>query len=142
MKMTSPYAKRRARIEIIPLIDIIFFLLATFVMVSLSMIKNEGLRVNLPAAATGTPQESKQNITISITKEGEIYLDKRRVDLDQLRLELGIWKAKESNPSVFIHGDEEAQIKNMITVMDLVRGAGITKVAVRTQPASGEKSTS
>ena len=51
----SPRSTRRARIEIIPLIDIIFFLLATFVMVSLSMIQNRGIPVQLPAATTGVP---------------------------------------------------------------------------------------
>ncbi len=52
----SPRSKKRARIEIIPLIDIIFFLLATFVMVSLSMVKNKAIPVNLPPASTGAPQ--------------------------------------------------------------------------------------
>ncbi len=53
MKIPSPRAARKARIEIIPLIDIIFFLLATFVMMSLSMIKNRGIPVNLPVASSG-----------------------------------------------------------------------------------------
>lgn len=57
MKIPLPTTRRKARIEIIPLIDVVFFLLATFVMVSLSMIKNQGIRVNLPSAVTGTPQE-------------------------------------------------------------------------------------
>jgi biopolymer transport protein ExbD len=51
----SPRGQKRARIEIIPLIDIMFFLLATFVMVSLSMVKNQGIPVRLPSAATGQP---------------------------------------------------------------------------------------
>jgi biopolymer transport protein ExbD len=55
----SPRAKRRAHIEIIPLIYIMFFLLATFVMVSLSMIRNQGINVNLPVAATSAPQDRK-----------------------------------------------------------------------------------
>lgn len=55
-KIPSPRSNKRARIEIIPLIDIIFFLLATFVMVSLSMVQNRGIPVTLPAAATGAPQ--------------------------------------------------------------------------------------
>jgi len=57
--MRIPSVRRRARIEIIPLIDIIFFLLATFVMVSTSMIKNLGITVQLPVASTSAPQDRK-----------------------------------------------------------------------------------
>ena len=76
----SPRSKKRARIEIIPLIDIIFFLLATFVMVSLSMIKNTAIPVNLPAAATGAPQERNDSATISIDSAGALFFNKQPVD--------------------------------------------------------------
>ena len=52
MPISLPNVKRKARIEIIPLIDVVFFLLATFVMVSMSMVKNQGLQVRLPSAVT------------------------------------------------------------------------------------------
>ena len=57
MKITSPVSRKKARIEIIPLIDIMFFLLATFVMVSMSMVKNQGIAVNLPKASTSAAQQ-------------------------------------------------------------------------------------
>jgi biopolymer transport protein ExbD len=72
----SPRGQKRARIEIIPLIDIMFFLLATFVMVSLSMVKNQGIPVRLPSAATGQPQERKDAATITVSATGQLYLDK------------------------------------------------------------------
>ncbi len=59
MNIPSPRPQKRARIEIIPLIDVIFFLLATFMMVSLSMVKNKGISVNLPVAAASQPQNAK-----------------------------------------------------------------------------------
>ncbi|MGB8466262.1 MAG: biopolymer transporter ExbD, partial [Terrimicrobiaceae bacterium] len=73
MKIPSPRATRKARIEIIPLIDIIFFLLATFVMMSLSMIKNRGIPVNLPVASSGVAQERKDYAAITVTAEGVLY---------------------------------------------------------------------
>ena len=77
MIIPSPYAKRRARIEIIPLIDIVFFLLATFVMVSLSMVKNKGIDVNLPSATTSAQQvKNNQYTAITVTEKGEIYFNK------------------------------------------------------------------
>ena len=135
MKLTNSYTKRRARIEIIPLIDIIFFLLATFVMVSLSMIKNEGVPVHLPTATTASPQERKNSVTVSVTKDGAIYLDKRAVSQSELKLQLGLWKAKETDPKVFIYGDRDTPFKNMMAVMDTIRSLGVTKVGMQTQTA-------
>lgn len=134
MRLRQSYAKRRARIEIIPLIDIIFFLLATFVMVSLSMVKNTGVPVNLPTASTAVSQERKNSVTLSVTRDGGMYLEKNRVTAGELRLQLVLWKSKEPDPRVFIHGDEEASFKSMMLAMDTVRSTGITKVAMQTKP--------
>ena len=81
MIIPSLQSRRKARIEIIPLIDIVFFLLATFVMVSLSMIKNQGIEVNLPPAETGTRQvKDNQYTAITVTSKGEIYFNSSRMD--------------------------------------------------------------
>ena len=80
MNIPSAYPRKRPRIEIIPLIDIVFFLLATFVMVSLSMVKNQGLPVHLPSADTSTRQAGGEEYTaISITDKGEIYFNKQKI---------------------------------------------------------------
>src|SRR6202012_2675890 len=80
----SPRSHKRARIEIIPLIDVVFFLLATFVMVSLSMVKNQGISVNLPAAKSSAPQSRESSVVISVTAEGEVYLNKEAVTIEKL----------------------------------------------------------
>lgn len=133
MKLRLTSAKRKARIEIIPLIDIIFFLMATFVMVSLSMVKNEGVPVNLPTATTAAPQNRKNSVTISVAKDGGIFLDKQSVTQEQMKFQLSVWKLKQSDPKVFIFGDQETAFKNMMQVMDTIRSLGITKVAMQTQ---------
>ena len=133
MKLQRSSVKKKARIEIIPLIDIIFFLMATFVMVSLSMVKNEGVPLHLPTAATAVAQERKNSANISVTKDGQIYLDKQAMTREQLGIQLGVWKAKETDPRVFIYGDEETPFKNLMAVMDTVRQAGITKVGMQTR---------
>jgi biopolymer transport protein ExbD len=130
----SPRSKRRARIEIIPLIDIIFFLLATFVMVSLSMVKNRGIPVNLPAAATGRPQAPGEFATISIDAAGDLFFNKAPVDAGQLESDLKELLASDAEPRVYIHGDEKAAFGKAIAVLDEVRSLGITKVAIETQP--------
>ena len=85
MNIPSPSSRKKARIEIIPLIDIMFFLLATFLMVSLSMIRNRGMLVNLPAAATSTRQEEKDFAVISITERGDLFYNKEPIGPNQLQ---------------------------------------------------------
>ena len=84
VQIPSPNAKRRARIEIIPLIDIIFFLLATFVMVSLSMVKSKGVPVQLPAAATGEQQNRDEFTSITVTAENAIFFNKQPIAAGEL----------------------------------------------------------
>lgn len=130
----SPAAKRRARIEIIPLIDIIFFLLATFVMVSLSMVKNKGIPVNLPVAATSQPQERKDYASITITEKGEVYFDKQIVTPAELEASLKDLLAQNAEPKVFINGDTKAEYGKAVEVLDTARRLGITKIAIETKP--------
>jgi biopolymer transport protein ExbD len=133
MNIPSPRAAKKARIEIIPLIDIIFFLLATFVMVSMSMIKNQGINVNLPIASTSTPQDRKDYSSISVTEAGEYFFNKETVTLEQLVERLKAVKAADADPRVFINGDQKAELGKAIAVLDEVRKLGISKVAIETK---------
>jgi len=133
MNIPSPRGARRARIEIVPLIDIIFFLLATFVMVSMSMIKNQGISVNLPVAASSSAQERKDYSAITVTAAGEYYFNKDLVTLEEVVERLKAVKAAETDPRVFINGDEKAELGKAIAVLDEVRKLGISKVAIETK---------
>ncbi len=133
MRIPLPTAKRRVRIEIIPLIDIVFFLLATFVMISLSMIKNQGISVNLPTASTSSEQDTKAIVTISVSEKGDIYLDKDVVSLEQMTARLKELKANDPNLKVLINGDEKAYFGKAIGILDEVRRLGIVKVSIRTK---------
>ena len=134
MILSSPRSKRKARIEIIPLIDIVFFLLATFVMVSLSMVKNKGVSVNLPAASTGTSQvKGNEYATITVTQSGEIYFNKKKVSLRELQASLKELKAKEADPTVLLNGDDKVALGKAVDVLDEVRKAGVKKVAIATK---------
>ena len=134
MNIPSIRPHKRARIEIIPLIDIMFFLLATFVMVSLSMVKNRGIAVVLPAASTGAAQEHQDHVTVSIAETGQLYLDKRELTQEQLTAELRTMHGANAELRVFIHGDENARLGLAITLLDEVRRLGITHVAFETRP--------
>ena len=136
MNIPSPRKRKRARIEIIPLIDVIFFLLATFIMVSLSMVKNKGIAVNLPVASTSTPQEHQQDTTISVTKDGSLFFNKEPLRLEQLPTRLEQLKVEQAEPKVFINGDAEARFGAAVEVLDDLRKAGIAKVALDTKTKS------
>jgi biopolymer transport protein ExbD len=75
MRLASPVPHKRARIEIIPLIDIMFFLLASFMMVSLSQTHMKGIRVNLPAAIAPPPSQVKDYVSIKIQEGNAVYFD-------------------------------------------------------------------
>ncbi len=133
MNIPSPRANKRARIEIIPLIDIVFFLLATFVMVSLSMVKNQGISVNLPVASTSASQERKDYTTISVNEKGDYFFNKEPITMEQLPARLATLKNTDPDPRVFINGDQKAEFGKAIAVLDEVRKLGISKVAIETK---------
>jgi biopolymer transport protein ExbD len=128
--------RKGARIEIIPLIDIIFFLLATFIMVSLSMTKNQGVQVALPtassAASLGDQQEMDKAVTLSVTEKGEVFYNKEKTTLAQLPLRLQTLKSTSTDPRVIINSDAGADFKSVVAVLDEVRKIGITKVGINT----------
>ena len=134
MFIPSPRSKRRARIEIIPLIDIVFFLLATFVMVSLSMVKNHGVNVNLPSAQTGTRQAKDEQYTaITVTEKGDIYFNKEKISLTDLPGRLEKIKAKNPDPTILLNADEKTAYGRAVLVLDEIRKTGIKKVALETK---------
>ena len=139
MRIPQRAQRRRARIEIIPLIDIVFFLLATFVMVSLSMVKNTGIAVNLPVASTSTTQDRKVVSTVTVTEEGMVYLEKEKMTLENLSARLKALKETDPEMKVFINGDEKASFGGAVKVLDEVRKLGISKVAVQTAEAGQKK---
>ena len=132
----SSGGKKRARIEIIPLIDIIFFLLATFIMVSLSMSKNQGVQVALPTASTakslGDQQELDKAVTLSVTQKGEVFYNKEKITIAQLPMKLQTFKNSTKDPRVIVNSDATADFRHVVAVLDEVRKIGIFKVLIST----------
>ena len=138
MRMRSPIPHKKARIEIIPLIDIMFFLLASFMMVSLSQTHMKGIRVNLPSANTPPPppNEKKDYVSIRVTEGGLVYFDNAPVlDSDVLPK---LYKLHEVNKDVKVSLSAEtlAMHGDVIGLLDKVRLAGITKIGYQIKAAS------
>jgi biopolymer transport protein ExbD len=128
--------EQEARIEIVPLIDIMFFLLAAFMLVSLSMVNMKSVKVNLPTATQATAETHRDFLNISVDKAGAMFLDKKLVGQNELAGALAAMHATNAALRVFISGDQEAKHGEIIRVLDIVRAAGIDKVAFEIRPAS------
>ncbi|HTV63343.1 MAG TPA: biopolymer transporter ExbD [Verrucomicrobiae bacterium] len=132
MKIPSPIAKRRSRIVIIPLIDIMFFLLASFMMVSLQMSRTENIKVHLPSASQAQQDYRPNMINIAVDKSGAVWLEKREISLAELGLVLSNRFAADTNLPVYISGDRDTLHGDMVKVYQTVRAAGIQNVAFMT----------
>ena len=126
-------AIKKARIEIIPMIDTIFFLLVFFMISTLSMAHYDGLPVNLPKAATGE-QPPSESAAVTISSDGKIAIDKQEVQRDQIVNFLR--RRLKSNPElvVLVNADERVEHGLVVDVMDQARQAGVAKMAIAVKP--------
>lgn len=130
---TGPGGVKKARIEIIPLIDVIFFLLATFVLFTLSLNKSNGLNVQLPFSEFNDPRDPAGTATVSVTDDGTLAWNKDPVTLDEFLQRLQQFKVQEPDGRILINGDERAFFAQAIYVFDEARKAGFTKVFIETR---------
>src|SRR6059058_6121103 len=139
MRVSSPVPHKKARIEIIPLIDIMFFLLASFMMVSLSQVHMKGMKVNLPTGQSGETQSKKDYISVSVDKGGNAYFDKEEMDYDKLTARLQKVHGENPEAKVFVRGDSDTVHGNIIRVLDILRSVGYYKVAfeIKSESARG-----
>jgi biopolymer transport protein ExbD len=131
---SGPGGIKRARIEIIPLIDVIFFLLATFVLFTLSLNKSDGVKVTLPVAEKGDPLDKNGTVTISITSpEGALAWNKDLITLDEFLVRLKQYRTDEPDGRILINGDDQAFFAQAVYVFDEARKAGFTRVFIETR---------
>ena len=135
----SSDGKKRARIEIIPLIDVIFFLLATFVLFTLSLNKSEGVTVALPQSVTGVARDPDETVTISVTKLGTIaWWKEEPILLEDFIARIQDLRIKNPDWRILINGDKDAEFSRVIYVFDEVRKAGFRKVYIETTSKARE----
>jgi biopolymer transport protein ExbD len=129
MKLPSPVPRRHSRIEIIPLIDIMFFLLASFMMVSLQLDRTQNIKVDLPGASMGLADFTPDMINVAVDKSGLVWLEKSNVTLAQLDIVLSNHFRLNTNLPVCISGDTATPHGDMCDVLEAVRRVGVQKVA-------------
>jgi len=115
-------------IDLTPMLDVIFIMLIFFI-VTTTFVREAGIKVNRPAAETAVKQE-QSNILVAISPEGEIWIDRQRVDIRELRGLIQKLKSENPEAAVIIQADRDARAGLLVQAMDQARLAGVRDVAV------------
>ncbi|HAS14957.1 MULTISPECIES: biopolymer transporter ExbD [Idiomarina] len=122
--------EEESAIDMTPMLDVVFIMLIFFI-VTASFVKEAGIDVNRPDAATAV-QKDRANILIAISENNEIWIDKRQVDVRAVQANIERLYAENPQGSVVIQADEESNTRVLIKVMDAARSAGVYDVSVAT----------
>lgn len=128
-----PPSHDEARIEIVPLIDIMFFLLAAFMLVSLSQIQSGNLAIQLPASTSATPSTQEKSLHLYLDAAGDMFIDSKAVSSAQLTEALLTLKKLQSEPRVVVGADRNARHGDVTRALDLIRANGIQRIAFQTR---------
>ena len=126
-------ASEKARIEIIPMIDVIFFLLVFFMISTLSMTINRGLPVNLPTAAT-SQKDVRDNVSLTVLQDGKIFLNKEPVTLQEMGPRVKAALAADPRLAVVINADGQVLHSTVVDILDELRQAGVSGLAIAVKP--------
>ena len=123
-----PKTEEDNELNLTPMLDVVFILLIFFI-VTTSFVKETGIDVNRPSAATAE-KKSQGNILIAINAEGEIWIDNREIDIRAVRSNIQVLKARYPQSSVIIQSDRDASTGKLVKVMDQIRLAGVTNISI------------
>ncbi|MDF7823755.1 biopolymer transporter ExbD [Pontiellaceae bacterium B12227] len=127
MRLSSGYEAKKARVEMLPLIDVVFLLLVFFIYAMVSMVVHHGIKVDLPSAGTAS-MEQNDYISISIDAENGLFLNKEPVEAEGLAGRVQLLRGQ-SNKPVFIDGDSKADLGLAIELLDDLKKAGIEEIS-------------
>jgi biopolymer transport protein ExbD len=128
--------RRRVHIEIIPMIDVMMFLLVFFVMISLNVIPVTGLKTQLPQASQAEPMELVKHLVITLAEDGHLEIDGQTYAMAELPAAIQAQAAAHPKLDVIINGDRNARVDALVQIMDRVRAEGIQQVAIAAKKAS------
>jgi len=126
------YKTKSPRIEMLPLIDVVFLLLVFFIYAMLSMAVHRGLPVVLPSSSTAKI-DKKLVLSVSIKTDGTIYIDKHPVSLEDLTETLKVKAGHETNPGVLLFADRDISYQKLFKVLDQIQTAGIQRISLQAE---------
>ncbi|MDV5087520.1 biopolymer transporter ExbD [Veillonella sp. YH-vei2233] len=132
MQLRSLRTTNKPRLMIIPMIDIIFFLLVFFMMSMLSMVVQKSVPINMPIAQSAKVDIQKK-VPITVTADGSIYVETTKTNLDGMIKYLQIEQAKGQELTIVLRADQAAQYGGFVQVLDTLKQMNITKIAIATE---------
>ena len=135
MKIRTPIPEKKSRLEIIPLIDIMFFLLASFMMITLQMQIVRTVKANLPTATLANPSKKPDIVNLLVNPDGQVSVDQKMISFTALNTLLTNRYSLNTNLPVYITGAKDATHGSVVFVLDLVKRAGIGRVAIAVNAA-------
>ena len=132
MRINSLKEDRKPLLMIIPMIDIIFFLLVFFMMSMLTMVTQKTIALNLPKATIAKVDTTK-TVPVSITEDGRLFLEQNLVSEEELARRLVSLKTENEKLTVVLRGDEKTDYGPVVGVMDVIRRTGIERVSIATE---------
>lgn len=131
MRINSLQTDEKPVLMIIPMIDIIFFLLVFFMMSMLTMVTQKTIALNLPKTTVAKVDTTK-TVPVSVTKDGQIYVEQDQVRLEELSARLSTMKTGDEKLTVVLRGDTDVNYGAVVSVMDVIRLSGIERVSMAT----------
>jgi biopolymer transport protein ExbD len=126
--------QRHARIEIIPMIDVMMFLLVFFVLISVNVLPALGLKIKPPSSAKPDQVTERQRVMVGIDREGNTSIDGKPVPVVEIGDKLNALSDPSKKLVVVIAGDEGAALQHVIGVLDALKGAGVASAQIVTRP--------
>lgn len=133
MKLRPLKIEKKPSIMIIPMIDIIFFLLVFFMMSMLSMTARHTLDLNLPAASSAE-LTAVQSLPVSITRDGTIYVEKEKISRENFLRRIELEKERNPEMTVLLSADAQSEHGDFLFVLDKLNAAGIQKISIAAEP--------
>lgn len=128
-----PSGHDEARIEIVPLIDIMFFLLAAFMLVSLSQIHSGNIAIQLPTSSSATASPEEPSLHLFLDASGNFFIDSKPVSAAELSEALATASKSQKSPRVVVGADRNTRHGDVTRALDLIRASGIQRIAFQTR---------
>ena len=125
--------KRKAHIELIPMIDVMMFLLVFFVLVSLNVIPALGMKTQLPSASSAQQLKPQNKAILTLGANGELQLDGQDIQVDALDAALKAQEKPDSKTTIIVNSDKGVEVARLVEVMDTLRLGGFTSVSIATR---------
>ncbi len=131
MKLEPMNVEKKPKLMIIPMIDIIFFLLVFFMMSMLTMVVQKSINLNLPQSAS-SQIDLQKTLPISVTEDGSIYVEQEKISKDTFRKRMEIEKNRNPEVAIVLRADEKSEHGDFVFVLDQLKSVGISRIGIAT----------